>query len=220
MKNGIVYIVFGNKSTKEFEVSIKTLRKIHPNINITLFTDKPKNNKFVNIEKIIKVKGTRIKQNHLFNSPYENTLYLDATSGVVGQLTEIFGLLDRFDIACVQDIIRKHDKKSKIYPEYADIPDGFPEYSGGIILFKKNNRVEEFFKTWQRNMKTWYNLTGVEKDQPALRVSLWQCENLKTHTLPPEFSIRTKKYHNIVPRVYHFHNITEKSLKKELNKWK
>jgi len=219
MKNGIVYIVFGSKSWKEFDVSIKLLRKIHPDVDITLFTDRKQNNGLVNNEIIIRPKGTRIKQYHLYDSPYENTLYLDATSNVVGPIIDVFGLMERFDLAVVQDVVRKHNKKSKIYPDYASIPDGFPEYSGGIILFKKNSVVENFFNLWCKNFKIWYDIVGEDRDQPSLRVSLWQCNDLKIHTLPPEFSIRTKKYHNITPRIFHIHAATEEKLKFVLADW-
>jgi hypothetical protein len=218
MKNGIVYIVFRNKSTEEFTTSIKLLKQTYPNIHVTLFTDKIEN-QYVDNRIIIEPRGKRIKQYHLEDSPYENTLYLDATSGVVGPIHEIFRLLERFDIACVQDLIRKHDVKSAKYPDYAKIPDGFPEYSGGIILFKKSKPVINFFKLWRENFQRWYELTGEDRDQPSLRVSLWQCDDLKIHTLPPEYSIRDKKYHNISPRIFHIHKLGEKRLKKSLFEW-
>lgn len=219
MKNGVVYIVFGTKSLKEFEVSVKSLRKMHPKIHITLFSDKPINNKRIDDNKIIKVSGTRVKQNHLFDSPYDNTLYLDATSGIVGPVEDAFNLMERFDLAAVNDGVRKYSRHSKLYPEYAAIPDAFPEFSGGILLFRKCKAVENFFAAWRKNFKVWYDITGEHRDQPALRVSLWQCKDLRIHTFPLEYSIRTKKYHNITPRVFHFHNITSPRLQKELVTW-
>lgn len=219
MKNGVVYIVFGTKSTREFKASITTLKRIHPEIHITLLTDISRNNEYVDNEKIIEVDGTRIKQYHLYDSPYDNTLYLDATSGIVGPIMDIFDLMGRFDIAGVHDIVRKWSRHSKIYPDYANIPDGFPEFSGGVLLFRKCKAVENFFKVWQKNYKIWCELSGKRNDQPSLRVSLWQCKDLYLHTLSQEFSIRTKDYHNIVPRIFHFHNMTDTSLRQNLATW-
>jgi len=219
IKNGIVYIVFGTKSTSEFHASIKTLKTTHPNIHITLFTDNIKS-EYADDRIIIKPKGVRIKQYHLEKSPYKNTLYLDATSGIVGPIDELFALTERFDIACVHDLIRKHHVKSAKYPDYAAIPDPFPEYSGGIILFRKSDAVKQFFQAWRDNFEKWVKLTGeFKKDQPSLRVSLWQCKDLKIHTLPPEYSLRDKKYHNITPRIFHIHNLANKSLNKWVAKW-
>lgn len=219
MKNGVVYIVFGNKSLREFDVSIKTLKRMHPELHVTLFTDVTKNNEYVNDEKLIKVSGVRVKQDHLYDSPYDNTLYLDATSGVVGPIMDIFNLMGRFDLAGVQDMVRKWSRHTDLYPDYASIPDGFPEFSGGIILFRKCKAAEKFFELWRRNYKIWCELSGKVNDQSSLRVSLWQCKDLHIHTLPPEFSIRTKKYHNIVPRVFHFHEMTDAFLQKNLADW-
>lgn len=219
MKNGIIYIVFGNKSLEEFRVSIKSLRKIHPKVHITLFSDRLLNNEYVDDNRIINVSGTRIKQDHLFDSPYENTLYIDATSGVVGAVTDLFDMLNRFDLGVIHDIVRKNKRHASMYPEYATVPDAFPEFSGGILLFRKCRAVEKFFRAWRKNFKIWYDLTNEHRDQPSLRVSLWQCQDLRIFTLPLEYSIRTKKYHNIIPRVFHFHEMTEQKLQKELSHW-
>jgi len=184
MTNGILYIAFGDRFLKEVEYSISTVKKIHPNLSITLFTDKPYRNK--NIDSIIlkNLKGTRVKQQYLLDSPYENTLYMDSDTSVVGEIEEIFGL-----------------------------PDGFPEYAGGVILFRKSAAISNFFEVWRKNFKIWCDLSGVVKDQPSFRVSLWQCKDLHIHTLPPEFNIRSKNYHNITPRIYHWHNMSDKNLK-------
>jgi len=213
MTNGILYIAFGDRFLKEVEYSISTVKKIHPNLSITLFTDKPYSNKNINNIILKNLKGARVKQQYLLDSPYENTLYMDSDTSVVGEIEEIFGLMDRFDIAATHDLIRKHDKKSKVYPDYANIPGGFPEYAGGVILFRKSAAVSNFFEVWRKNFKIWCDLSGVVKDQPSFRVSLWQCKDLHIHTLPPEFNIRSKNYHNITPRIYHWHNMYDKNLK-------
>jgi len=219
MENGIVYIAFGNKCIKELRYSVKTIRLTNPNLHITLFTDKDPSLDQIDNVKIISTHSTRLKQEYLWESPYENTLYMDSDTGVVGDIECLFGLMDRFDIAATQDLIRKDPKKSKPYPDYANIPDGFPEYAGGVILFRKSHSVKKFFDIWHKNFANWYKLTGIVKDQPSFRVSLWQCSELQIHTLPPEFNIRTKKYNNITPRVFHFHGMTDVKLKKERNEW-
>jgi hypothetical protein len=213
MTNGIVYTTFGDRCLKELEYSVKTLKKMHAELSVTLFTNKPYTNDEIDNIEFKDIKTNRVKQEYLYESPYQNTLYLDSDTGIVGSIIELFDLMDRFDIAATQDLIRKHDKKSEIYPDYAAIPDGFPEYAGGVILFKKSTSVENFFKIWRKNFNKWYELTGQVRDQPSFRVSLWQCKDLHIYTLPPEYNIRSKKYHNITPRVYHWHNMSDKNLK-------
>ena len=185
-----------------------------------MFTDKDPNKKcFDNIE-IVPINNIRVKQNFLWNSPYQNTLYLDSDTGIVGSIDTVFDILDRFDIAATHDMMRKDMKKAKVYPDYDVIPDGFSEFAGGVILFRKSFTVEKFFNVWKKNYAIWCKLSGKLNDQPSFRVSLWECYDLHVYVLPPEYNIRTKKYHNIVPRIYHYHNMTEKSLEIEMKKWK
>ena len=147
---------------------------------------------------------------HLYNSPYENTLYLDCDTVILNPFEEAFRLMERFDIAIAFDHMRKDPKKAARYPDYAKIPDGFSEFGGGVFMFRKSPEVENFFKVWQKNYEVWHDLTGEIRDQPSLRVSIWECKDLKLYVLPPEFNIRTKNYHNIQDRILHEHNLFRK----------
>jgi hypothetical protein len=216
MKNGIVYIAFIKihrkkvDRIKELETSVKSIKKFHPKLNITLFTDNDPKIPGIDNVKIIDVENQRVKQLHLYNSPYENTLYLDCDTVIVNPFMESFRLMERFDIAIAFDHMRKDPKKSAKYPDYAKVPDGFSEFGGGVMMFRKCPQVENFFKVWQKNFQIWYDLTGEIRDQPALRVSVWECKDLKLYVLPPEFNIRNKKYHNIQNRIIHEHNLFRK----------
>ena len=70
MKNGIVYITFiRNKKAdriKELQHSVKSVKKIHPNLSITLFTNKDPKIKEIDGITIITVDSERIKQKYLF----------------------------------------------------------------------------------------------------------------------------------------------------------
>lgn len=216
MNNGIVYIAFirAKKSKvdriKELELSTQSVKKFHPKLNITLFTDIDPQIKFIDQVKIIPVDSVRIKHKYLYTSPYDNTLYLDCDTKIVGPINEIFNILERFDIAATHDLIRKDDRKSVKYPDYAKIPDGFSEFGGGVLLFKKSDEVKNFFDLWNQNFEKWVELTGEIRDQPSLRVSIWECKDLQFYVLPPEFNIRSKKYDNIIPRIEHEHNLWRK----------
>jgi hypothetical protein len=213
MKNGIVYIAFVKikrkkvERMKELQVSVTSVKQMHPKLHITLFTDKDPKIPGIDNVKIVNIDMARVKHKYLYHSPYQNTLYLDCDTKVVGPILESFRLMERFDIAAVQDHMRKDERKSKQYPDYAKIPDGFSEFGGGVLMFRKSPEVKNFFRVWQKNFDIWYKLTGEVRDQPCLRVSMWECSNLKIYVLPPEFNIRFKKYDNIVPRILHEHNI-------------
>jgi hypothetical protein len=214
VKNGIVYIVFDlNKKAdrfRELNHSIKSVRKMCPNLSITLFTDIYREVSGIDNIRVVDVDCERIKQKYLYTSFYDNTLYLDCDTEVVGPIDDLFKLMERFDIAATHDLIRKDPKKSKKYPDYSQITSAFPEHGGGVLLFKKSPVVENFFKVWQKNFKIWYDLTGEVRDQPSFRVSIWECMDLHFYALPQEYNIRTKKYSNIIPRIKHEHDMWRK----------
>lgn len=219
-KNGIVYIAFNmNKKadhSKEVIHSVKSIKKIHPKLNVTLFTDEKSeiSEKYFDNIKILPINDTREKQNLLFeHTPYTNTLYLDSDTELINPITESFLLMERFDIAACIDHCRIDMNRVRLWDQYGMIPDGFSEFAGGVIMFRKTKTVEKFFKLWQKNYKRWCEVSGKVNDQPSFRVSLWECEDLKLHTLPPEFNIRTQEKRDkftdrIKPRIYHWHDMS------------
>ncbi len=226
MSNGIVYIAFKKHKNadhvKEVIYSAKSVKKINKNLNITLFTDIKNINEscFDNIKNIT-INNIREKQNYLYNSPYDYTLYLDSDTKVVNPIDDIFRILDRFDLAACFDHARKNPDKSKIYKDYDKIPEAFSEFAGGVILFKKSHVVENFFKIWRSNYEIWKKVSGKLNDQPSFRVSLWQCHDLKIFTLPPEYNLRSqgkRDKFNIKPRIYHWHDM-HKNIKRNPQKF-
>ena len=215
MKNGILYIAFKNSKginyIKEAIHSAQSIKKIHPNLHISLFTDTTEiKNKCFDYKRIIPINSTREKQNYLFNSIYENTLYLDSDTKIVNPIDDLFGLMERFDIAACFDHARKDPKKSKVWEDYAKIPKVFSEFAGGVILFRKSPAVESFFRVWRVNYGLWKKASGRLNDQPSFRVSLWQCSDLKVYTLPPEYNLRTQEKRDkfeIKHRILHWHKM-------------
>lgn len=215
--NGVVFIAFIKAHRKkvdrwrELKTAVTSIKKIHPKLAVSLFTtdEVPLITGLDDIKKI-NIDSTRVKHKYLYESPYENTLYLDCDVKIVGPILESFRIMERFDLAATHDLIRKDPKKSIKYPDYAKIPDGFSEFGGGVLMFRKSPAVENFFKVWQKNFDKWFELTGEVRDQPALRVSIWECEDLKFYVLPPEFNKRFKKYDNIQDRIHHEHNLWRK----------
>lgn len=231
MNIGVVYIVYSNKHKKELpkdyffkEVvySVKTLKEMHPNLNVTLYTDEDPNIKyFDNVNIIKRGENARLKFDYMYSAPYDKVLYIDSDTAIVGSLKEHFKLLDRFDLAAVHDACRAVPERCKLWPAYGAIPNSFGEYCSGLIFFKKCPVVENFFKVWKKNYQYWITNTKYKNDQPSFRVSLWECSDLKIHTLPIEFCVRTqekldgiRKKYPVKPIIYHWHNMFNKSFKR------
>lgn len=214
MKVGILYIALdnggdrGDRFLKEATYSACSIKKAWASVKIALFTNVQISDPVFDIVKRVPSDlSGRVKQDLLMDSPFERTLYLDSDTEIKGPIEPLFDLLDRFDIAATHDLIRKDSNKAKVYPAYAQITEAFPELGGGVLLFKKTEAVNLFFAEWQRNYRTWVALSGRRNDQPSLRVSAWQCSDLKLFILPPEYNIRTKKYTNAFPRILHEHDL-------------
>ncbi len=218
MNNGIVYITFRNINDRiksfgddyyfrELEISAKSIKHFHPDLPITLFTDKDPKIKEIDEIIFVKIANMRMKHLLLYNSPYDNTLYLDADTKIINPIERDFDLLHKFDIALTHDQIRKDPNKSNKYPDYKRIPYAFPEFGGGVIFFRKCSEVKNFFDVWNKNFKKWVMLTKEIRDQPSLRVSLWESHNLRFYVLPPEFNIRSKTKNNIIKKIIHKHEM-------------
>ena len=221
INTGVFYIAFGEKYVDEAIFSAESLKRNCPELPAAIAADKKIENNAFNNAKIIKANHMRCKIDYIYDSPYDYTLYLDSDTKINYGIREIFEILDRFDIALVHDFARKLNWKSKVVPEYEEIPYSFPEYGEGLVLFKKNSKTKKFFELWKKlfckyktQMKNW--------DQATLRVALWQSD-LRIHTLPMEYNLRNRanreKMNKLIeegdsgdllkPRILHWHGLND-----------
>jgi len=232
MTKGVVYIVFLNKNKpnipqdyyfREAIYSVKTLKKIHPDLPVTLFTDSDPGIKEFDDVRLISAAGrARLKDQYLRESPYDYTLYIDSDTGIINPIVDHFRLLDRFDLAAVHDACRAVPERNKIWPAYGNIPNSFGEYCSGLIFYRKSPAMDKFFDLWRKNYEHWINFSGYKNDQPSFRVSLWECDDIKIHTLPIEFCVRTqekldklRKKYLVHALVHHWHEMYNKGLNRK-----
>jgi len=215
---GFLYIAFGESFTKEALMSIKTLKRFN-NEPVALFTDQEMTSDFeglVDLYAKIQPQHIRAKVDLVGDTPFTKTVYLDSDTVIVRNISDMFDVLDRFDVGLVHDYARKRLKYSKLVPEYEAIPYGFSEFNGGIMAYNSSNETKEFLDMWKQYFYKYYQQTN-GWDQVSLRVSLWN-SNVKIHTFPFEYNIRGKstreKVRNLkpefgedhlAPRIYHIH---------------
>lgn len=220
-KLGAIYIAFGEIHIRQALHSARSL-KTHCSIPVTLFSDAHVESEFIDQVEVIDPGHKRAKIDYIDRSPYEWTVYLDSDTEVVMDLREDFSVLERFDIACVQDLSRKSSRWSKVITDYSNIPYAFPEYNGGVIFFRNTKTVQEFFDSWRR---TFYQYAELSKgqDQPSFRIALWNSQ-LRIHALPSEYNVRnaairvkidkrskTKDDCTLMkPRILHWHGLDKK----------
>ena len=79
-------------------------------------------------------------------SPYDQTIFVDADIYVAEPFPELFSLLDRFDCAATHEEYLDTDWFHR-YPR-PDIPTSFPEFNTGILLLKRSALMDRVLVTW------------------------------------------------------------------------
>jgi hypothetical protein len=216
MKTGFIYIAHGETFINELKVSAESLKKFCPNIPITLFSDMKPDCSFIDKTIIIEPKSIRTKVYYINRSPYERTCFLDTDVVLNHDISDIFSILDKFEMAGVHDLARKREKYDQVMPKYAKIPYSFPEINTGVLSFKKCDNVDKLFTLWAKYHKQYYDVCPY--DQPSFRISLWK-SNTSFCALPIEYNVRSKQnrkkqdtFHHefgddhLKTRIFHMHH--------------
>jgi len=153
IEKGYLYIAYGEAFTKEALMSIQSLRRF-TKLPIALYTDQAIEKEYaenvgINLVGNIKANHLRAKVDYMDQSPFLKTVFMDSDTVVVRNCDDMFDLLDRFDVAIVNDYARKRKKYSDIVPEYGEIPYAFSEANSGVIAFNDSTRTQTFLKMWK-----------------------------------------------------------------------
>lgn len=195
MSSGIIYVAVGEKYIQEALYSVKSLKKVLPKIHTTIFCNQEStsrnfepfdrkvtiDNNYVNYSN----RGYIEKIRHMQNPPYKKNIFLDTDTYICYDISELFTMLDRFDVAGAHAPNRFGNNKYK-----TNVPESFPEINTGVLVFRKNDLTEALWQTWfEIYQKMPVNLPS--RDQPAFREALY-FSNIRLATLTPEYNFRLK----------------------------
>jgi hypothetical protein len=188
MEKGFLYVATGKDYLNEFETSCSSLKKHHPNANITLITDKPYVPNHHNVNIILK--NEFAEQPYLYKitgiplSPYQKTFFLDTDTYFCDSCTEVFELLDFFDLCIVPC---NNDNSTVLNHEGKPVP-GLHPYNTGVIAYRRNNRTKSLFSKWA---KAYINhVSEYIHDQPPFMEALISTD-IKILTLASIYNART-----------------------------
>ncbi len=151
------------------------------------------------------------KINGLLSFRSQHGIFLDTDTFVCGDLTNIFDLLQQFDIAVAHASWRFSPRVKDgtvVEPSFrnAPIPDSFPDFNTGVIAFRNTPAVNDVFKNWYAiyNRQCRDPLGQPANDQPAFTEAIWN-STLRVYVLPPEFNCRADfpVYVGTNVRIYH-----------------
>lgn len=204
--NGILLIATNEGFIGASNALARSVRKVMPDIAIDIHCDQPGflERELYDDVQIIEDPHRRSKVDRLPLTRFDRTLYLDSDIRVIEDISEMFRLLDRFDLAIAHAHARH--RKETLTKWRNDLPESFPQYNGGVILYHSAKKeVLDFMRHWQRV----FHESEFRKDQVTLRELLWETD-LRLHTLPPEYNVRYEKYLDVwdakeaKPRILHF----------------
>ncbi|MFM7363340.1 MAG: hypothetical protein ACKO11_02305 [Cuspidothrix sp.] len=180
---GVIYIATGKRYIEEACHSVSTLKSYMPHIHVTAFlSEEVACSDFNDIRVIDSPRYSFMdKVLSIVQTPYDFTLFLDTDTHIVDDISELFTVLDKFDIAAPH---------APIDHFISAVPSTFPELNTGVIAFKKNQKVEKFFFRWHnlytRDMEQEETI-GIFPDQPSFREALYDSE-LRICFLPHEYN--------------------------------
>lgn len=204
MTRGVVYAATGEKFVREANTSVDSLKRHNPSLPATLFTDSGENAS----DKFDAVKSIEPSKAGLFDfirvlpkTPYECTLFLDTDTYVTEDISELFELLDKFELAISQK--PGHIPGSTGGNSY--IPQAFPQHNSGVILYKKTDAVCDVLSAWKERYRTAMEKRGYTgADEPFLREVLWE-KDVDYMDLPPEYNCRFIQPGSVSERVKILH---------------
>lgn len=179
---GAIYVATGERHLAEAVISLAQLRRSNPALPVALVTDaaQPPGNWDVVLPLPDPVHGLQDKL-HLRRAPWAQAVFLDTDTHVVGDLGDVFALLDGgFDLAAHQ-LFEGHDY------QLPDVPDSFPEFNTGVIAFRNTPAVHAFFDQWTEIYAS--RPPPYPTDQYSFRIAVFH-SGLRHTVLTPEYNFR------------------------------
>ncbi|NSW52383.1 MAG: hypothetical protein HPY85_07755 [Anaerolineae bacterium] len=191
---GIVYVATGKKYIDAAAKSAVSVRKHMSGIPIHLFADWRQQgfrfdespHPFTTVGEIIDP-HPRSKVDYLAQTPFDWTLYLDSDTALNADISEMFRLLERFDLAMAHAHRRNSAVRQRTWR--IELPYAFPQFNSGVFLYRKTPDMLHFLESWGEA----FQQAGFPQDQITLRELLW-LSDLRIATLPPEYNVRFLKY--------------------------
>lgn len=204
---GALFIVTGDHYTAAAVEAAESVRRTNPTLQLGIFTDQDIVSPLFEFVGRIEGDGARRKHEFLGKSPFAQTLYLDSDVRVMGDLEDLFRILERFEIAGAYVRYRTLSKRLKSHT--VDVPHAFPQINCGVLLYKKCERVDALFRAWIEL----YQKGGFTRDQAPFREVLWQSD-VSLYILAPEYNMRDIPFWSTkepLPKILHIKSFHSKS---------
>jgi hypothetical protein len=192
---GVYYIAVNESGIPALEKAVRSVQSSNPGLPVAVATDYPQDvanigglAQVIPVERHILGKpdypghGFFSKVAHMYKSPFDLTLFLDYDTYVLGDLSDIFTILEQghFDMAMAHEV-------GQMGGVVDGIPEAFRQPNTGVLAFRRCETVARVMQDWWAIMQAWDNDWA---DQFALRHVLWSHAELRYAILPCEWNLR------------------------------
>jgi hypothetical protein len=179
---GFVYVATGEFYVAEAAWSAASLRRFNPE-PIMLVTNRPVDFPiFDEIRVIPDLRNNVSSKLAMDQNPFDDFVFLDSDTYILGPLTELFELMGAFDVAIPAALGGYHYK----LPE---VPHSFREMSTNVIAFHRSPAIAKFFDEWRRYFALYEKEMGREWDQRSFRQALYHARDVRPCIVSDEFGL-------------------------------
>lgn len=203
---GVILAATGEQYVRMAAAAATSLKTAAPDLPIALFTDADA--AAGPFDQVVRLADPwrRSKIDAMIDAPFERTLFIDADVFVLTDVSDVFELLDRFDIALAHDQERNSPHGGATWRR--PFPACFPQFNSGVVAFRRTEPVLALLRRWREVVRA----EDHRRDQPALRELLWESD-LRIATLPPEYNqmalteLFYMRAEMLAPRILHHYKI-------------
>jgi len=192
MSRGILYMVTGEEYIEEASVSARSVADEMSDIETTIATDTLEADLSA-FDQIIEYEFERKEVDErtwLLNStippdlsPYDKTLFLDSDTYIAADVTEVFDLLDDFDLAMTPS-----PKRTQV----EELPEPWHRFNCGVIAYRDTPEVNKFLEHWNKVYRERLPKQNSPIDQPAFAIALAKSD-LRWFNLPRKYNVRVPR---------------------------
>lgn len=218
---GIIYMSFGEKAARAIELSAMSLRRVGLDIPVCAIGSTPVPGcQFIEWtgespfdarqRQNFQFRAGRIKPRLYELSPFERTMYIDADTEFMADITPAFDALDEYDVAIARESITLGQLYNKALAGWEinikekdatiEILNAGPDVyflNSGVLFFRKSPVVEAGMRRWHEEWMKWQQWD----EQLAFMRAFHRTPEAKVKILPPEWNFPHRKGQIVI-----FHN--------------
>ena len=181
---GFVFAASGAGHVELAENAARSLRAVCPTARIDLFADAAPADASP-FEQVHPLERTwfRPKFEALRRSRFDRTIYLDSDIVAVADPSDIFEVLDRFDLAAVHNQHRNSAHATQVWRR--PLPAAFPQINGGLLAIRRTPEVLALIDGIEAALR---EDPSLKRDQVPMRELLFDSA-IRFAVLPPEYNL-------------------------------